>query len=47
MWPNMTISTFFFKFNFHKADDAVNAPIVAKHDYVDILIPVQFTQSRH
>ena len=43
----MTISTFFSKFNLHKADIDVNVTIVAKHDYMDILIPVQFTQSIH
>ena len=30
-----------------KADIDVNVTIVAKHDYMDILIPVQFTQSIH
>ena len=47
LWPNMTMSTHEFKVNSNKADIAVNGPIVAKHDYVEILIHVQFAKSKH
>ena len=41
------MSTYEFKVNLNKADIAVNVPTVAKHDYVEILIPVQFAKSKH
>ena len=43
----MVMSTHEFKVNLNKAHITVNVQIVAKHDYVEILIPVQFAKSKH